>query len=124
MTITEVQLKTGLTMRIDHETRQHVLLTTLGVLMIAVAVSMLSNLWAHERPTRAIPCAFEEVFVAASLDASTMPACLTKRCLRCGSGACVRVSALAAAESDLSENLPGERPSAVAKKPCRHLCRR
>ncbi len=114
-------------MKLDHESRQHVLLKTLGVLMIAVGISMLSNLWAHERPTQAIPSAFEEVFVAGSLDASALPACLTKRRVQCASGSCVRVSALSAAagvESGLSENLSDERPSPFAKKPCRRVCRR
>ena len=114
-------------MRIDHETRQHVLLKTLGVLMIAVGVSMLSNLWAHEHTSQAIPSAFEEVFVAGSLDASTLLACLTKRRVRCGSGSCVRVSALsggAGVESGLSENLSDERLGSFAKKPCRRVCRR
>ena len=114
-------------MRIAHETRQHVLLTTLGVLMIAVGISMLSNLWAHEHPNRAIPSAFEEVFAVGSPCASTGSACLTKSRVGCGSGSCVRVSALGAAadgESGLSENLTDERPSAFAEKPCRRLCRR
>ncbi len=113
-------------MRIDHETRQHVLLKTVGVLMIAVGVSMLSNLWAHERSMEAIPAGFEEVFVVGSLDASTLPACLTKSRVRCTSASCVRVSALGAAgvESSLSETLSDARPGAFAKKPCRRLCRR
>ena len=114
-------------MSIDHETRQHVLLKTLGVLMIAVGISMLSNLWAHEHPDEAIPSAFEEVFAASSPCAATGPACLTKSRVRCESGSCVRVSALyatAGVESGLSENLSDERPSAFAEKPCRRFCRR
>ena len=113
-------------MKLEHETRQHVLLKTLGVLMIAVGVSMLSNLWAHDRPSQARPSAFEEVFVAGSLDTSALPACLTKRRVQCASGSCVRVSALSAAgvESGLSENLSDEWPSVFAKKRCRRVCRR
>ena len=113
-------------MRIDHETRQHLLLKALGVLLIAVGVSMLSNLWAHEQPARAIPSAFEEVFVAGSLDAATLPACLKKNRVRCRSGSCVRVSALGTAgiDSDLWETLSNGRPSVFEKKPCRRICRR
>ena len=113
-------------MSIDHETRQHVLLKTLGVLLIAVGISMLSNLWAHERSMETIPAAFEEVFVAGSLDYATLPACLKKNRVRCTSASCVRVSAPGAAGSGsgLSKNLSDERPSAFTKKPCRRICRR
>lgn len=116
-----------MTMQLDPETRQRVLLKALGLLMIIVGVSMLSNLWAHRCSIEASPAAFEEVFIAGSPSAATARTCLKKNRICCTGASCVRVSALNDAtgvELALSENLTDERSNALAGKPCRRLCRR
>ena len=116
-----------MTMKLDPETRQRVLLKALGVLMIIVGVSMLSNLWAYRCSIEASPAAFEEVLVAGSPSAATAPACLKKNRICCTGASCVRVSALNDAigvERALYENLTDERSNVLARKPCRRSCRR